>query len=177
MAYEPRAIAHTDATRIDAELRRQRHRWIRGGIQSLRKHKSMVGNRSLGLIGLFWMPIWLLGYLMQAGSLVAARVTPVLMWSTGVSSGYLPFLGLWIMVASAINAAMVVSGLAAWGRQDLRLRSDRQTHPRSNFAARCFLYVCRHRLVTSYLLRCMSCPHHELGEDALSRARLRGQSR
>src|SRR5262245_14799853 len=35
----------------------------------------------------------------------------------------------------------------------------------------------RHRLATSYLLRCVSSPHHELGGDPLSLARLRGQGR
>ncbi len=57
------------------------------------------------------------------------------------------------------------------------LRSDRPTHPGSNFAARYALYVCHHQLVNSYLLRCTSCPHHELGGDTLSMARLRGQDR
>ena len=39
------------------------------------------------------------------------------------------------------------------------------------------LYACHHRLANSYLLRCMSCPHHELGGDTMSMARLRGQGR
>ncbi len=49
--------------------------------------------------------------------------------------------------------------------------------PRSNFEGRCALYVCRDRLVNGYRLRCLSCPHHELGGDTLSMARLRGQGR
>jgi cellulose synthase/poly-beta-1,6-N-acetylglucosamine synthase-like glycosyltransferase len=121
MAYEPRAVAHTDAPRTDAELRRQRHRWIRGGIQSLRKHKSIIGSRSLGLIGLFWMPIWLLGYLMHVASFAVALVGALLIWVAGTPNGYLAFLGLGAMVAAAIDAAMIVSGLVASGWRELRL--------------------------------------------------------
>jgi cellulose synthase/poly-beta-1,6-N-acetylglucosamine synthase-like glycosyltransferase len=120
VAYEPRAVAHTDAPRTDAELRRQRHRWVRGAIQSLRKHKSMIGSRSLGLIGLFWLPLRLLDYLMPLASFAVALATPLLMWIAGVPTGYLALLGLCAMVAAAIEAAMIVSGLAASGWRELR---------------------------------------------------------
>jgi hypothetical protein len=57
------------------------------------------------------------------------------------------------------------------------LRSDRPTQPGSHLAARSALYVCHHRLANSHRLRCMPCPDHELGGDALSLARLRRQGR
>ncbi len=121
MAYEPRAVARTDAPRTDAELRRQRHRWIRGGIQSLRKHRSIIGSRSLGLIGLYWVPVWLASYLMHVASFAVALATAILVWIAGTTDGYLAFFSLCTTVTAAIDAAMIVSGLAASGWRELRL--------------------------------------------------------
>ncbi len=47
-------------------------------------------------------------------------------------------------------------------------RSHRPKHLGSNFAARCHLCVCCHRLVHSGLLRRISCPPHKLGGNTLS---------
>jgi cellulose synthase/poly-beta-1,6-N-acetylglucosamine synthase-like glycosyltransferase len=120
VAYEPRAIAYTDAPRTDAEFRRQRHRWIRGGLQSLLKHRQMVGSRLLGLVGLFWLPIWVLGFLMQALTLIAAIMTPLLVWATGIPIGYVPYLGLCCLVGAVIDAAMIGTGVLASNWRDLR---------------------------------------------------------
>jgi cellulose synthase/poly-beta-1,6-N-acetylglucosamine synthase-like glycosyltransferase len=120
IAYEPRAIAYTDAPRTDAEFRRQRHRWIRGGLQSLCKHQAMLGSRSLGLVGLFWLPMWVLSYLMQALTLIATALTPLFVWGTGMPTGYLPYLALCFVVGAAIDAVMIVIGVVASDWRDLR---------------------------------------------------------
>jgi cellulose synthase/poly-beta-1,6-N-acetylglucosamine synthase-like glycosyltransferase len=120
VAYEPRAIAYTDAPRTDAELRRQRLRWIRGGIQAVCKHRAMIGNRSLGLIGLFWLPIWVLSYLMQALTLVLTILIPLFVWGSGMPVGYFPYLVLCSLVGAIVDVAMIVTGVLASDRRDLR---------------------------------------------------------
>jgi cellulose synthase/poly-beta-1,6-N-acetylglucosamine synthase-like glycosyltransferase len=120
VAYEPRAIAYTDAPSTDAEFRRQRHRWIRGGLQSVRKHQTMIGSRSLGLVGLFWLPIWVLNYLMQVLTLVATIFTPLLVWSTGMPVGYLSYLVLCTLVGAGIDVAKILIGVLASDWHDLR---------------------------------------------------------
>jgi cellulose synthase/poly-beta-1,6-N-acetylglucosamine synthase-like glycosyltransferase len=120
VAYEPRAIAYTDAPRTDAELRRQRLRWIRGGLQALCKHRAMLGSRSLGLVGLFWLPTWVLSYLMQALGLVLTFLTPLLVWASGMPAGYFPYLVLCSLVGAAIDVAMILVGVLASDRRDLR---------------------------------------------------------
>ena len=62
VAYEPRAVAYTEAPRTDAELRRQRIRWGRGGLQVFAKHRRLLGSRRLGLLGMFWLPYSLLSW-------------------------------------------------------------------------------------------------------------------
>jgi hypothetical protein len=44
----------------DAELRRLRIRWGRGGLQVFAKHRRLLGSRRLGCISFLWLPYSLL---------------------------------------------------------------------------------------------------------------------
>ena len=45
--YEPRAISYTEAPEKLQQLLKQRYRWTRGILQSLRKHKNMMTNPTI----------------------------------------------------------------------------------------------------------------------------------
>jgi cellulose synthase/poly-beta-1,6-N-acetylglucosamine synthase-like glycosyltransferase len=121
VAYEPRAIAYTDAPATDAELRSQRIRWSRGGFQVLRKYRRLFGNRDHGLLGLFWLPyFFLMGFLTIPLTLVVVASLPLLMWGSGAPLSFLVGVGLYWLVTTAFETGTVVLGAVACDRRDLR---------------------------------------------------------
>ena len=83
VAYEPRAIAYTEAPRTDAELRRQRIRWGRGGLQVFAKHRRMLGSPGLGLFGMFWLPYSLLSwYAPVPFAILGLALLPLMAWGS-----------------------------------------------------------------------------------------------
>jgi cellulose synthase/poly-beta-1,6-N-acetylglucosamine synthase-like glycosyltransferase len=121
VAYEPRAVAYTEAPRTDAELRRQRIRWGRGGLQALRHHRSMIGARPLGLVGLFWLPYaYLAWYAAMPLALAATAMTPLLIWGSGAPVRFLACLALYGLAAAAVEVAKVAAGVLASDWRDLR---------------------------------------------------------
>ena len=56
VAFEPRAVALTDAPKTLRSLARQRLRWNRGTLQAFGIHRTMFFDRSTGLAGLVWLP-------------------------------------------------------------------------------------------------------------------------
>jgi cellulose synthase/poly-beta-1,6-N-acetylglucosamine synthase-like glycosyltransferase len=121
IAYEPRAVAYTEAPRTDAELRRQRLRWGRGGLQSLRKHRAMIGARPLGLVGLFWLPYsYLTWYATLPLALALTAAAPLLVWGSGAPLRFLACLACYGLVGAAIEVAKVAVGVLASDWRDLR---------------------------------------------------------
>jgi cellulose synthase/poly-beta-1,6-N-acetylglucosamine synthase-like glycosyltransferase len=122
IAYEPRAVAYTDAPRTDAELRRQRLRWGRGGLQVFRKHRSMLAERRLGMVGLFWLPYsYLTWYAALPVALALTALVPVLIWGSGAPMRFLACLAFYGLVGAGVEVAKVASGVLACDWRDLRL--------------------------------------------------------
>ncbi len=121
IAYAPRAVAFTDAPRTDLELRRQRLRWGRGGLQVFRKHRTMIGCRRLGIAGLFWLPYsYLTWYATLPLALVLTALAPVLIWGSGAPIRFLACLAFYGVVAAAFEVAKVAVGVLACDWRDLR---------------------------------------------------------
>lgn len=61
IAFEIRSITHTAAPNTLKSLMRQRIRWFRGYIYNARKYKHMHFNKEFGVLGLFMLPLNILG--------------------------------------------------------------------------------------------------------------------
>jgi cellulose synthase/poly-beta-1,6-N-acetylglucosamine synthase-like glycosyltransferase len=121
VVYEPRAIAYTEAPQTDGELRRQRIRWARGGIQVLRKHWHLVGGRQCGLLGLFWLPYTVVTwYATIPVALLLTAAIPLLAWGSGAPVRFLLGIAAYGFVAALVEMIKVVAGTMACSRRDLR---------------------------------------------------------
>jgi cellulose synthase/poly-beta-1,6-N-acetylglucosamine synthase-like glycosyltransferase len=122
VVYESRAVAYTEAPRTDAELRRQRIRWARGGLQVLRKHRRLIGARGRGVVGLFWLPYSIVTWFgtIPIAVLLTAAV-PLLTWGSRAPIRFLLCLGLYALVAAGVEVLKVVAGAVASDWRDLRL--------------------------------------------------------
>jgi cellulose synthase/poly-beta-1,6-N-acetylglucosamine synthase-like glycosyltransferase len=121
VAYEPRAVAYTEAPRTDAELRRQRIRWGRGGLQVFAKHRGLLGSRRLGFFGMFWLPYSLLSWYAPASvAILGMALIPLLASESGDPVRFCEFLALYGLPILLIELARVAAGVASSGRRDLR---------------------------------------------------------
>lgn len=121
VVYEPRAVAYTEAPRTDAELRRQRIRWARGGFQVLRKHRSMIGDRRRGLVGLFWLPFLIASwYAAIPITLGLTAAIPLLAWGSGAPGRFTACLGVYGLATLAVEVLTIVAGALASDWRDLR---------------------------------------------------------
>jgi poly-beta-1,6-N-acetyl-D-glucosamine synthase len=121
IAYSPHAVAYTDAPRTDLELRRQRLRWGRGGLQVFRKHRRLIGSRRLGIASLFWLPYsYLTWYAALPLALGLTALTPVLVWGSGAPLRFLACLAFYGLAGVAVEVAKVVVGVLACDWRDLR---------------------------------------------------------
>jgi len=82
-------VCWTEVPRSARVLFRQRNRWHRGLIETLLRHRGMVGRRRYGVIGLFALPYFVLfealgplletlGYLVVVVSLILGEVDPTI---------------------------------------------------------------------------------------------------
>jgi cellulose synthase/poly-beta-1,6-N-acetylglucosamine synthase-like glycosyltransferase len=121
IAYAPRAVAYTEAPRTDAELRRQRLRWGRGGLQVLRKHRAMIAARPLGLVGLFWLPYsYWTWYAAVPVALTLTALAPLLVWGSGAPLRFLACLAVYGLAGAVVEVAKVAAGVLASDWRDLR---------------------------------------------------------
>ncbi len=121
VAYEPRAVAYTEAPRTDAELRRQRIRWGRGGLQVFVKHRRLQGSRRLGLFGMFWLPYSVVSWFAPAPlAILGIASLPLLAWGSGEPVRFLECLALYALPILFIELARVIAGVTSSSRRDLR---------------------------------------------------------
>jgi len=121
VAYQPRAVAYTEAPRTDAELRRQRIRWARGGLQVLRKSRRLIGARAAGLVGLFWLPYYMITWFaaLPVAVLMAAAI-PFLVSGSNSPLRFVACLALYGLAAAVIEVAKIAVGALATDWRDLR---------------------------------------------------------
>jgi len=108
IAYEPRAIAWTEAPQTYATLARQRVRWAFGTLQCLWKHRDLVGNPHYKALGLFSLPsIWLFQILLVA---VGPVVDGLLLLSlfVGLGTPLIPYL------VAFLAMDLFLAALACW---------------------------------------------------------------
>jgi len=108
IAYEPRAIAWTEAPQTYATLARQRVRWAFGTLQCLWKHRDLVGNPHYKALGLFSLPsIWLFQILLVA---VGPVVDGLLLFSlfVGLGTPLIPYL------VAFLAMDLFLAALACW---------------------------------------------------------------
>ena len=121
VAYEPRAIAYTEAPRTDAELRRQRIRWGRGGLQVFAKHRGLLGSRRLGFFGMFWLPYSLLSWYAPASfAILSLALLPLMACESGDPVRFCECLALYGLPILLVELARVATGVVASSRRDLR---------------------------------------------------------
>jgi cellulose synthase/poly-beta-1,6-N-acetylglucosamine synthase-like glycosyltransferase len=121
IVYEPRAVAYTEAPATDAELRRQRIRWGRGGLQVFWKYRRLMGKSQLKFFGTFWLPYSLFSWYAPAPlALFGALLLPLLAWSSGEPVRFLESLALYGLPIVAIELARVATGVALSHKRDLR---------------------------------------------------------
>ena len=122
MAYEPRALAYTEAPRTDSELHRQRIRWGRGGLQTFSKHRRLLGNRRFGLLGLFWLPYTFLSwYATIPLTLLSLVLLLFLALSSKEPARFLAVLALFSTPVLVMEFARVTFGVLLSARRDLWL--------------------------------------------------------
>lgn len=120
--YEPDAMAFTRCPQTWSELKKQRLRWSRGILQVFGVHEDLFLRRRVGLLGLFWLPYYLIsGY----GSLVldgiAIAALPFLFVAAGTPAATLIAGLTGLAVIEAISASMLTLSLVAAGRARPRL--------------------------------------------------------
>ena len=122
VAYEPRALAYTEAPRTDSELHRQRIRWGRGGLQTFSKHRRLLGNRRIGLLGLFWLPYTFLSwYATIPLTLLSLVLLLFLALSSKEPARFLAVLALFSTPVLVMEFARVTFGVLLSARRDLWL--------------------------------------------------------
>lgn len=121
VAYEPQAIAYTEAPQTDRELRRQRIRWSRGGYQVLRKFKHLVGARRAGLVGMFWLPYFFLtSFAGLPITLLLTATLPLLAWGSNSAVRFVACMAIYAAVAAVVEALKIVVGILLSDSRDLR---------------------------------------------------------
>jgi cellulose synthase/poly-beta-1,6-N-acetylglucosamine synthase-like glycosyltransferase len=125
VAYEPRAIAFTEAPSTDHALRRQRLRWARGGFQVLKKYRSLLGDASIGMAGLFWLPYsaltWFGGLPI---TILLTILAPVLVWGSGAPVQFLVCLGFYALAGVILEFAKLIAAVALTDLGDAKFLPD-----------------------------------------------------
>jgi len=109
--YVPKAVAYTNSPEKWRHLLRQRFRWSRGGIQVIKKHRSMLFNRRFPGIGFFSLPV--MGYWYFHSAIIILIFLQVLLgYNTYFLSGgvalspdVVQYFVFWFSIFGAINLA------------------------------------------------------------------------
>ncbi|MEB4616667.1 glycosyltransferase [Leucobacter sp. M11] len=118
--FTPRALVYAESPATIAGLWKQRVRWARGLLQTIRTHRAMLGNPRYGVFGLFLVLNLITMVLIPVLQLVVLTGIPLLL---AVDSPLLPHdllgvIGLLGLVTAAVLAVYAMGLNRAWG--DLR---------------------------------------------------------
>jgi len=84
IVFVPDPVCWTEAPTTLRVLQRQRNRWHRGLLQSLWRHKRMLGNPRYGILGLIAMPYFFVFEMLGPFVEVAGYVAVLLSWLLGI---------------------------------------------------------------------------------------------
>ncbi len=107
--FLPRPVAWTEVPESRTLLSRQRRRWFRGLVDTLSKHRRLIGNRTYGAVGLLALPFFV--FIEMIGPLVegAGYVLIPLLFLLGLLE--MPFVLAFFAVAVALSAVMSTLGV------------------------------------------------------------------
>ncbi len=131
VAYEPRAVAYTDAPASWRALKMQRLRWYRGHLQVFRVHQNLFFSKKGGSIGLFWLPFYylLIGFGSSLLELIMLPLIPVLFFVSGEPVEMLKIVIVYLVIIESFsvvqyvfsiiltkqfNLSLVLSSLIVW---------------------------------------------------------------
>lgn len=119
VGFDPRAVASTSAPSTWQLLVKQRMRWSRGALQTMRLYKALLLSRTFGALGLFWLPYFLfIGYGGVILDALLIGILPLLAWSSEnagamVAGGAVCFLALELLSGVQFATAIVLAGRAS----------------------------------------------------------------
>jgi cellulose synthase/poly-beta-1,6-N-acetylglucosamine synthase-like glycosyltransferase len=114
ITYIPHPLCWTEVPETIASLSKQRNRWQRGLIESLRIHRTMFFNRDYGRVGLFAIPYYVIFELLGAPvELLGYICLPVLFVLDDLSFAYaVLFFGISVGYGILLSVASIV--ISAW---------------------------------------------------------------
>lgn len=120
VAFRPRALVYAESPSTVRTLWRQRVRWARGLLQTMRIHRAMIGNLRYGSFGAYLVVNTLTMVVMPLLQLVVLALLPVLMLgeASPAEPSVLGVLG-WLGIAVSLAVVCVAALLNGAGR-DLR---------------------------------------------------------
>ncbi len=120
--YEPRAQAWTRAPDTLRELLRQRVRWSRGTLQTLREHRRLILSPATGALGMFWLPYYLvIGFGGVLFELVVLLTLPFLVAASGAPLHTLGVGLAYLLLVESLVAAQYLFVLLLEGGEARRL--------------------------------------------------------
>ena len=123
MAFVPEVVCWTEAPATLQGMRNQRARWQQGALETLQRHKVMIGNPKYGRIGLIAMPQLVIEDVLGPPSELIGYLLLPIAWSLGLLSPQLAlaFLCVTILFGTAISIATIAL-------EELQLRRTPSAH-------------------------------------------------
>lgn len=123
MAFVPEVVCWTEAPATLQGMRNQRARWQQGALETLQRHKVMIGNPKYGRIGLIAMPQLVIEDVLGPPSELIGYLLLPIAWSLGILSPQLAlaFLCVTILFGTAISIATIAL-------EELQLRRTPNAH-------------------------------------------------
>ncbi len=111
VAYTPHPLCWTEVPEQWASLAKQRNRWMRGLIETLIYHRSLLFNRRQGVIGWFAFPYFVLFEGLSAPVEFCGYLLLPMFWACGLLSP--EYLAWFLMISIAYGTLVSVSAVAA----------------------------------------------------------------
>ena len=108
IGFVPDPICWTEVPASFRVLRRQRTRWHRGLIDTLVRHRAMIGRPRYGTVGMISLPGFLMFEMLSPLIELSGYILLPVMWALGILS----LSGAWIFFVLAIMYMVLVSALA-----------------------------------------------------------------
>lgn len=110
ITFVPEVVCWTEAPETFAGLRNQRARWQQGALETLVRHRTMLGNPRYGRIGLVAMPLFVLEDLLGPPMELAGYVLVPISFALGILSPSLAlaFLALTFVFGTGISVGTLV---------------------------------------------------------------------